>query len=204
MFTSPAAPVSVLEYKQVVDSRSQINSGHFWCIHLICFSCLIKVPHLNTPPHLPLDHPNSLSRRTVTETRTDGHISTLQIIMHLLIGLERFEDFFYRRMITFLLASLVITFLRVLLTWYSLLGPLLGTLGLSFAEFWNFHINRHNFVHRCGTSGSMRACHAAGPGSIPGRDNFPGWGFFGVFPTPVRQMPGSFRPTRSPNIIWPS
>ena len=37
-------------------------------------------------------------------------------------------------------------------------------------------------VHRCGTSGSMRACHAAGTGSIPGRDKFPGWGFFGVFP----------------------
>ena len=37
-------------------------------------------------------------------------------------------------------------------------------------------------VHRCGASGSMRACHAAGPGSIPGRDKFPGWGFFGVFP----------------------
>ena len=29
-------------------------------------------------------------------------------------------------------------------------------------------------VHRCGASGSMRACHAAGPGSIPGRDKFPG------------------------------
>ena len=38
------------------------------------------------------------------------------------------------------------------------------------------------FVHRCGPGGSMRACHAAGPGSIPGRDRFPGWGFFGVFP----------------------
>ena len=37
-------------------------------------------------------------------------------------------------------------------------------------------------VHRCGASGGMRACHAAGPGSIPGRDKFPGWGFFGVFP----------------------
>ena len=46
----------------------------------------------------------------------------------------------------------------------------------------------------------MRACHAAGPGSIPGRDKFPGWGFF----SPVRQMSGSFRPPRSPNIIWPS
>ena len=29
-------------------------------------------------------------------------------------------------------------------------------------------------VHRCGASGSMRACHAAGPGWIPGRDKFPG------------------------------
>ena len=28
-------------------------------------------------------------------------------------------------------------------------------------------------VHRCGTGGSMRACHVAGPGSIPGRDKFP-------------------------------
>ena len=28
----------------------------------------------------------------------------------------------------------------------------------------------------------MRACHAAGPGSIPGRDKFPGWGIFEVFP----------------------
>ena len=31
-----------------------------------------------------------------------------------------------------------------------------------------------NWVHRCGTSGSMRACHIAGLGSIPGRDKFPG------------------------------
>ena len=29
-------------------------------------------------------------------------------------------------------------------------------------------------VHRCGACGSMRACHAADPGSIPGRDRFPG------------------------------
>ena len=58
-------------------------------------------------------------------------------------------------------------------------------------------------VVRCGTSGSMRACHAAGPGSIPGRDKFPGWGFFGGF-SPVRQMSGSFRPQGPPNIIWPS
>ena len=55
-------------------------------------------------------------------------------------------------------------------------------------------------VHFCGPGGSMRACHAVGPGSIPGRDKFPGWGFS----SPVRQMSGSFRPLRSPNIIWPS
>ena len=29
-------------------------------------------------------------------------------------------------------------------------------------------------VDRCLAGGSMRACHAAGPGSIPGRDKFPG------------------------------
>ena len=38
-------------------------------------------------------------------------------------------------------------------------------------------------VHRCGTGGSMHACHAAGPGSIPGRDKFPGWVFSGFFLT---------------------
>ena len=32
----------------------------------------------------------------------------------------------------------------------------------------------YNHVHRCGTGDSMRACHAAGPGSILGRDRFPG------------------------------
>ena len=56
----------------------------------------------------------------------------------------------------------------------------------------------------CGASGSMRACHAAGPGSIPGRDRFPGWGFFGFFSSSVRQMSGNFRSPRSPTIIWPS
>ena len=30
------------------------------------------------------------------------------------------------------------------------------------------------YVHRCGASGSMRACHTAGLGSIPGQDKFPG------------------------------
>ena len=60
------------------------------------------------------------------------------------------------------------------------------------------------WVHRCGPGGSMRASHAAGPGSIPGRDKFHGWGFFRGFSSPVRQMSGSFRSSRSPNIIWPS
>ena len=36
-------------------------------------------------------------------------------------------------------------------------------------------------VHRCGPGCSMRACHAAGTGSIPGRDRFPGWCFSGFF-----------------------
>ena len=36
-------------------------------------------------------------------------------------------------------------------------------------------------VHRCGPGDSMRACHAAGPGSFPGRDKFPRWGFFRFF-----------------------
>ena len=33
---------------------------------------------------------------------------------------------------------------------------------------------RHPGVHRCGPGDSMRACHSTGPGSIPGRDKFPG------------------------------
>ena len=59
-------------------------------------------------------------------------------------------------------------------------------------------------VHSCGAGGIMRACYAAGPGSIPDRDKFPGWGFFRGFSSPVRQMSGSLKPPRSPNIIWPS
>ena len=56
-------------------------------------------------------------------------------------------------------------------------------------------------VHRCGTGGSMRASHAAGPRSLPGRDRFPGWGFFQGFSSHVRQMSGNFMPTSSLNII---
>ena len=33
---------------------------------------------------------------------------------------------------------------------------------------------KEKVVHRCGSGGSMRASHAEGPGSIPGRDKFPG------------------------------
>ena len=54
-------------------------------------------------------------------------------------------------------------------------------------------------IHRCGAGGSMHAYHAAGPGSISGRDKFPGWGFFfGGFSSPIRQMLGSFRPPKVP------
>ena len=76
----------------------------------------------------------------------------------------------------------------------------LGHQGCSSAQRQVFH---RKFRNR-GTGSSMRACHAAGPGSIPGRDKFPGWSFFRGFSSPVRQMSGSFRPPRSPNIIWPS
>ena len=47
--------------------------------------------------------------------------------------------------------------------WLFILGPAFGSDGFQLAV-----------VHRCGASGSMRVCHAAGPGSIPGRDKFPG------------------------------
>ena len=50
-------------------------------------------------------------------------------------------------------------------------------------------------VHRCGSGSSMHACHTAGQVS---------WvRFFRGFSSPVRQISGTFRPTRSPNIIWP-
>ena len=35
-------------------------------------------------------------------------------------------------------------------------------------------LNDSTFVHCCGQGGRMRACHRAGPGSIPGRDGFSG------------------------------
>ena len=41
-------------------------------------------------------------------------------------------------------------------------------------QFNKINFNNKSGVHRCGTGGSMCACHAAGPGSIPGRNRFPG------------------------------
>ena len=87
------------------------------------FLLLNKAPPLYITPNLPLEHQNSLSRHTVTKTRTDGHKSPLQIIMHFLIRLEQFEDFFLWKNDYFLLVVLVIKFLGVLLTCYSLLEP---------------------------------------------------------------------------------
>ena len=79
----------------------------------------------------------------------------------------------------------------------------MSTSGRNLDFHWERKINMGNacYVHRCGIS---CACHAAGPGSFPDRDRFPGKGFFRCFSSPVRQMSGNFRPPRSPNIIWPS
>ena len=95
--------------------HAQRRQGVVYTLNL--FQLFNQSPASKYPPHLPLAQPNPLSRRTVTNTRTDGHTSPLQIIMHLLIRLERFETFFYGRMISFLLASWIIIFLGVLLTW---------------------------------------------------------------------------------------
>ena len=68
-------------------------------------------------------------------------------------------------------------------------------------KFWRIIARSIEIVHCCGSGDSMRACHATGPGSIPGRDKFSGWTFFRGFSSPVRQMSGSFSPIRSSNII---
>ena len=60
------------------------------------FQLLNQSPTSKYPPHLPLMRSNSLSRRTVTKTRTDGHTSPLQIIMHLIMRLERIEIFLWK------------------------------------------------------------------------------------------------------------
>ena len=38
----------------------------------------------------------------------------------------------------------------------------------------NFYLLIYLEIHRCGASGSMRACRAAGPGLYPGPEKFPG------------------------------
>ena len=59
-------------------------------------------------------------------------------------------------------------------------------------------------VHRCGTGGSTRACLRSGPGFYPRSKQVSWVRFFRGFSSPARQMPGSFKPPRSPNIISPS
>ena len=102
------------------------------CIHLTCSSCLIKVLPINTPPHLPLEHWNSLSRRTVTKTRADGHTSPLQIIMHLLIRMEQFGDLLWK--------NIGYKIFGGLLTCYSLVEPPL--------LYWNTMYIQRNSVKR--------------------------------------------------------
>ena len=53
----------------------------------------------------------------------------------------------------------------------------------------------------CKLSDLVHACHAVCPGSIPGRDKFPMWGFFRGFSSSVRQMSGSSKPTWFPEYI---
>ena len=65
------------------------------------------------------------------------------------------------------------------------------------------HETQWNDVNRCGAGGSMRACHAAGPDSIPVGTSFLGEVFSGFFLT-CKPMSGSFRPPWFPNILWPS
>ena len=72
--------------------HAQRRQGVVYTLNL--FQLFNQSPASKYPPHLPPALPNSLSRRTVTKTRTDGHTSDLQIIMRLLIRLERFENFF--------------------------------------------------------------------------------------------------------------
>ena len=63
------------------------------------------------------------------------------------------------------------------------------------------HLNAGSTSETTQTWKTIHSSTVLGPGSIPGRDKFPGWGLFRGFSSPVRQMSGSFKP---PNIIWPS
>ena len=59
-------------------------------------------------------------------------------------------------------------------------------------------------VYRFGASGSMRACPAAGPGSIPGRDKFEVFsGFFLTCKTNVRKLYAPKVPEYHLAIIFP-
>ena len=56
------------------------------------------------------------------------------------------------------------------------------------------NVNNKLCVHRCGAGGSMRACHAAGPGSISCPDTFLGRVFFRGFSSPVNQCQEALGP----------
>ena len=58
--------------------------------------------------------------------------------------------------------------------------PEINTNTLNYAFLRLLH-NESTQAQGCGEGGSMRACHTAGPDSIPGRGKFPGRGFFGAF-----------------------
>ena len=68
---------------------------------------------------------------------------------------------------------------------FTVLYDIISVVGIFRGTLYNYEIwgrvNIRHHVYRCGLGSSMRACHAAGPGSIPGRDKFPGWGFFSCF-----------------------
>ena len=99
--------------KRCVHAQKQ---GVVYTLHL--FQFFNQSPASKYPSALAPSSTKNLSRRTVTKTRTDGHTSPLQKMMHLLIRLERFEDF-YGRMISFTLASLDKIFRGI----YNLLLP---------------------------------------------------------------------------------
>ena len=57
------------------------------------------------------------------------------------------------------------------------------------------------YVHCCGAGSSMRGCHKASPGSIPGRDKFPGWGFFVFFSLACKTNARKLYPP-PPTVPW--
>ena len=74
------------------------------------------------------------------------------------------------------------------------------TLRYNFVSFSTFTSFIYSIVHRCGAGGTMRACHTAGPNSIPGREKFPGWVFSGFFLT-CKTCQEALRP-QSPRISF--